>query len=103
MSLDKEWWVQFGVLGGFGSAIGIGQTLLSSAELSWRLLLGKSLCSAGLGGSAALLGFFHAGATFELQVGAACALVTLGTDVLTKLLLKKLGADAPITLGNPHE
>jgi hypothetical protein len=88
MSL-KEVGIQMAILSGISGSIGVGQLLLSNQKLSWRLLLGKAICSAGLGGSAALLGMFHTGATFELQIGLACALATMGSDVLTNLIIKR--------------
>jgi hypothetical protein len=87
---DKDIGLHMLVLSGISGLIGVGQALLSPQQLHWRILLGKSICSAGLGGSAALLGVFHTGATFELQIGLACALATMGSDVLTKIVVSRL-------------
>jgi hypothetical protein len=45
---DKSWLYNFGMLWAAGAAIGIGQALLSKEQLSWRMLIGKALCSGGL-------------------------------------------------------
>lgn len=82
----RTWLEHYALLWTMGATIGIGQALLSKNKLSWRMVVGRMLCSGGLGVAAAFLGFFKQDATFELQVGLACALATVGSDVFTRLV-----------------
>jgi hypothetical protein len=88
---DKSWLYNFGMLWAAGAAIGVGQALLSKEQLSWRMLIGKALCSGGLGLAAAALGFFQPDISFGVQVGAACALSTMGADIFERFATKYVG------------
>ena len=85
-----QWLMVIGVAG----AIGIGKCLLGTSVLTWELILGRAICSAGLGLSALAIGLWHPEVSFEVQLGAACALATVGTDVITNVINDKYGGHA---------
>lgn len=74
-----------------GLMIGLGQLLGSKERLTWRIVVGRCLSSAGLAtaAGAALLAFPGMG-TLE-QIGVAAALASLGTSGLERLIQRALG------------
>lgn len=75
-------------LAGIGAAIGLGQLLVAGDPITWRLALGRAICSAGLatGGAAALIWIPTMPMPAVLGLGA--ALASLGTSGLERLLQK---------------
>ena len=82
-----QWLMVIGVAG----AIGIGKSLLGSSVLTWKIIVGRAICSAGLGLSALAIGFWNPGISFEVQLGVACGLATVGTDVMTNIINDRFG------------
>lgn len=78
-------------LAALGAAVGIGQLLASGEKITWRLLAGRTLTSAGLGAAAAVplswMPELHPAAMY----GLACALVTLGVAGIEKIASRFFG------------
>jgi len=74
-----------------GLITGIGNLLASQEVLTWRIVLGRAISSAGLGASAGFALQFAPGMPFPALVGLSCILASLGTSGLEKLLQKWMG------------
>ena len=88
---DRLCWTHFLTLGGLAGFITIGTILREKYWVGLKVAIGRVICSMGLGGSAAFLGYFSPDAPLYVQMGLACGLATLGTDVVTLLVRKRLG------------
>lgn len=73
-----------------GAAIGVGQLLASRERLTWRIVVGRAICSAGVAASAAALGLIFPSVGPVVQFGVAAAMASLGTSALEKLLQRVL-------------
>lgn len=74
-----------------GAAISIGQLLASKETLTWRIVCGRAISSAGLGvASGAVLVWFPE-MTFGGQLGIAAGLASLGTSGLEKVFQRFSG------------
>ena len=80
-----------GALGSAGLIVGLGQLLASGDTLTWRLVIGRALLSAGLGASAAGILAWLPDLPLVAQLGIACLMASLGTSGLEKLLQRILG------------
>lgn len=83
-----------GALSLAGLLIGMGQLLASTEKLTWRLACGRAIVSAGLGASSAAVLAWLPSLPFEAQLGLACALASLGTSSLERILQRILGTTA---------
>jgi len=72
-----------------GAAVGMGQLLLSKEQVTIRALIGRTLVSAGLG-AAASVPLSWTTIPDAAAYGLACALVTIGTVGLERLLQRFL-------------
>lgn len=59
--------------------------------MTLKVTIGRMICSAGLGGSSSFLLYFTPEAPLYVQMGLACALATLGADVFTAIITKRIG------------
>jgi len=73
-----------------GLITGIGNLLASQEVLTWRIVLGRAISSAALGGSAGFALQFAPDMPFPALVGLSCILASLGTSGLERLLQKWL-------------
>lgn len=78
-----------------GAAIGLGQLLLSTEKLTWRLAIGRAIVSTGL----ALSGFAVLAWASDLPstaiLGISCLIASLGTTGLERLV-QRLTSGAPL-------
>ena len=73
-----------------GALIGLGQILDSAEELSWRVLIGRALVSAGLASMAPALLAWFPNMPRMAEFAFAAALASLGTSSLQMLVRKVL-------------
>jgi hypothetical protein len=90
---DRLCWTHFLTLGGIAGFISLGSILKEKHMISFRAAVGRVMCSMGLGGSAAFLGFISPEVSMTVQMGLACGLATLGTDVVTAIVRKRTGVE----------
>lgn len=83
----------FMMLGAVGVVIGIGQLLASKEELTWRIVIGRALSSAGIGCSAAAVLVWLPEVPLIAQFGIAAALASLGTSGLERLVQRAFGGN----------
>lgn len=79
------WMLAAGLLTGFG------QLLASDQKLTWRIVIGRAISSAALGGAGGTALLFFPDMPFPALVGIACAFASLGTSGLERILQKFLG------------
>jgi len=91
--MPEDTWAKFTTLGLLAGLIGLGKDLRGTHPMTIRTTLGRIITSAGLGGTASFLPYFNPEVPLYVQMGLACGLATLGTDVITELLRKKLGVN----------
>lgn len=72
-----------------GAAVGIGQLLASEERLTIRIVVGRAICSAGLGASCAAAGLIFPDVNPIMSYGLAALVASLGTSGL-EVLLKTL-------------
>lgn len=75
-----------------GALIGIGQLLAKGEPFVFSVAIGRSIVAAGLATSAFSILAWIPDAPFPLLVGASALVASLGTDGLTPLIGKLLGA-----------
>jgi hypothetical protein len=77
------------------AAIGVlasmGQLLASKENLTWRIVVGRCLSSAGIATAAGVLLLAFPGMPPLAQIGAAAALASLGTSGLERVIQRVLG------------
>lgn len=83
--MDKETQGLFGLVL-VGAAIGIGKLLASDEKLTVRIVLGRSIVSAGLALAAAGVLAWVPGLSITAQMGIAAGLSSLGTSTIEGLL-----------------
>jgi hypothetical protein len=88
-NFEHPWYEHILILASIGSVIGLAQALSHAPRLSWAMLISKAVTSGAIGAMAVLVGFFKPDVNFELQVGVACALGTIGSDVIIKLIVNR--------------
>lgn len=81
----EMWMLAAGLLTGFG------KLLASDQELNWRLVVGRAISSAALGGAGGVILLWFPDAPLPALVGAACGLASLGTSGLERIMQKFLG------------
>lgn len=80
-----------GALSLAGLIVGIGTLLASTEKLTWRIICGRAIASAGLGASSAAILAWLPMLPFEAQIGIACAIASLGTSSLERILQRVIG------------
>lgn len=88
---DNDLKTTIGTLGLMGLMIGLGQLLASDDKLTVRIIFGRALSSAGLGASAAAVLTFIPDLSLPALCGIACAIASLGTSFLEKVIQRTLG------------
>lgn len=74
-----------------GLVVGIGQLLASREQLTWRIVIGRALSSAGLGASSGIVLAWIPGLPITAQLGFAALVASLGTSGLERLFQKVIG------------
>lgn len=82
-------------LAGTGAALGLAQLLLSEEPLTMRRALGRAVVTAGLSVGAASALAYWPNLPFAAVVGLGCAMASLGTAGLEKLLTRFVAAKVP--------
>lgn len=80
------------LVAGLGVLIGLGKLLASKEDLTWRLVLGRAIVSAGLAVASAAFLAFIPGLSQMALVGLASASAVLGEQFLERLLNAKSGS-----------
>jgi hypothetical protein len=73
-----------------GLVAGLGTLLASTEKLTARIIVGRALSSVALGVTAASILVWIPGVSLMGQVGAACAIASLGTSGLERLFQRML-------------
>lgn len=76
---------------GIGLLIGLGQLLGSKEKLTWRIVIGRCLSSAGIATAAGVVLLAVPNVSPLAQIGLAAALASLGTSGLERLVQRLLG------------
>lgn len=80
----------FALLATIGAFVGLGKVLASSEAITFRLVAGRALTSAGLGACAGAITLVFPQADPLVTYGAAAALASLGTSGLEAVVNKFL-------------
>lgn len=71
-----------------GLTIGIGQLLASRETLTWQIVVGRAISTAGVGMAAGAIVIWIPGVPLLGQIGLAAALASLGTSGLERMTQK---------------
>ncbi|OAM52930.1 hypothetical protein A7981_05715 [Methylovorus sp. MM2] len=82
---------ELGLLAGVGALVGLGQLLVSKEPLTFRVIVGRAICSGGIGLAAASAVVFIPGLSLGASIGIACVLASLGTSGLEKVVQRITG------------
>jgi hypothetical protein len=82
-----------GLLAAIGALIGLGKLLASDEPLTFRLILGRMLASAGVGAAAGAATLLFPSADPIVLLSLSAALASAGSSVLEVILKKRLGGD----------
>lgn len=74
-----------------GLMIGLGQLLGSKERLTWRIVVGRCLSSAGLATAAGAVLLAFPGMGVLEQIGTAAALASLGTSGIERIIQRAIG------------
>lgn len=74
-----------------GMLTGLGQLLASKEVLTWRIVVGRCLSTAGIAMAAGVILLIVPGLPLIAQIGVASALASLGTSGLERLLQRAIG------------
>lgn len=80
--------ILFGLI---GILTGLGQLLASKERLTWRIVIGRCLSSAGIATAAGVVLIAMPNLSPLAQIGLAAALASLGTSGLERLIQRVLG------------
>ena len=83
-----------GLIAGLGLLVGLGKLLASKEPLTWRLVFGRAIVSAGLAVAAAAFLAFIPGLSQTALIGLASATSVLGEQFLERILNSKIGGGA---------
>lgn len=83
----------FGLLAVIGAIIGLGKLLAEDRPITRKVVLGRMIVSAGLGGSAGAIMSAFPDADPVLLYGAAAAMASLGTSAIEILLSRMMKKD----------
>lgn len=78
------------LFGLIGVLTGLGQLLTSKERLTWRIVIGRCLSSAGLGMAAGAVLLIFPGVPLVAQMGVAAALASLGTSAIERIIQRAL-------------
>lgn len=79
------------LFGMIGVLTGLGQLMASKEELTWRIIAGRCLSTAGIATAAGVILLAFPGVPPIAQIGVAAALASLGTSGLERLIQRVLG------------
>ena len=79
------------LFGLIGVLTGLGQLLASKERLTWRIVIGRCLSSAGIATAAGVILIAIPNLPPLAQIGLAAALASLGTSGLERLIQRMLG------------
>lgn len=79
-----------GTLALVGLVVGLGQLLASTEKLTFRIVIGRALSSAGIGASSAAFLALIPNLPYVAQLGMAAALASLGTSALERIIQRLL-------------
>lgn len=79
------------LFGAIGVLTGLGQLMASKERLTWRIVIGRCLSSAGIATAAGVILLAMPNVSPLAQIGLAAALASLGTSGLERLIQKMLG------------
>lgn len=91
MKNDNEMVVLAVIVAIIGAMIGIAKLLLSPDVLTWRLILGRAIVTAGLAMGAFIGLVWIPDANSVVIVGVACVIASMGEQGLEKVLNKYFG------------
>lgn len=74
-----------------GTLTGLGQLLASKEVLTWRIIAGRCLSTAGIAMAAGVVLLIVPGLPLIAQIGVASALASLGTSGLERLVQRAIG------------
>lgn len=80
-----------GTLGAVGLIVGIGQLLASTERLTFRIVFGRALSSAGLGAASSALLVLMPDLPLPALLGCSALIASLGTSALERGFQKWLG------------
>lgn len=80
------------LFGLIGILTGLGQLLASKERLTWRIIIGRCLSSAGIATAAGVILIAMPNLNPLAQIGLAAALASLGTSGLERLIQRVLGS-----------
>jgi len=78
-------------LAGAGLVTGLGNLLASDEKLTWRIVVGRAISSAGLGAAAGTALLWVPDMPMVAMVGLSCTVASLGTSGLERLIQKAVG------------
>lgn len=79
------------LFGLIGVLTGLGQLMASKEELTWRIIAGRCLSTAGIATAAGVILLAFPTVSPLAQIGVAAALASLGTSGLERLIQRVLG------------
>ena len=79
------------LFGTIGVLTGLGQLMASKEVLTWRIVIGRCLSSAGIATAAGVVLLALPNVSPLAQIGVAAALASLGTSGLERLIQRVLG------------
>lgn len=79
------------LFGTIGVLTGLGQLMASKERLTWRIVIGRCLSSAGIATAAGVVLLAVPNVSPLAQIGVAAALASLGTSGLERLIQRALG------------
>ncbi len=79
------------LFGTIGVLTGLGQLMASKEELTWRIVVGRCLSTAGIATAAGVVLLAFPSVPPIAQIGVAAALASLGTSGLERLIQRALG------------
>lgn len=88
---DGIGWDFISAAGGMGALIGIGQLLDSGETLTWRIVAGRAMVSAGFASCAPLILVWLPHLPVTVEFAFAALLASLGTSGLQLLIAKLIG------------
>jgi len=84
-------WTFFSAAGVMGALIGLGQLLNAREVLTWRVVLGRAMVSAGLAATAPVILIWFPQLPQTAEFAIAALLASLGTSGLQILVTKLIG------------
>lgn len=91
---DLSSWIsdllQSALFAAIGIAIGVGQLLASSEILTWRIIIGRAISTAGIATASGATMIWFPNLPLAAQIGIAAAMASLGTSGLEKIFQRVL-------------